>query len=120
MSKMWYSFRVRHTPGYCFYIITCELCLEGVRNPRRGQLYTTPGSYLQINLTDSHVIPECKFISTETNPKSENIIIDSHGKYQSRTTLTIQVPQQIGSVHIVTRGDQTKELNEKGKTLLYM
>lgn len=118
MSKMWYSFRVRHITGYWFYIITCELCLEGFRYWRRRRLYITPGSYSQINLTDSQVFPRCKFISTETNPRSENIIIDSHGKYQSRTTLTIQAPQQIGLFGIETGGAQTRELDEKGKTLL--
>ncbi|CAC5419888.1 unnamed protein product [Mytilus coruscus] len=39
--------------------------------------------------------------------------MDSHGKYQSRTTITIEVPQQLGHVSIPTRGVQRRELNEK-------
>lgn len=120
---MWYLFCVVCVTGYCCCIITDEQCHRfdkdfGVR------VYTTPGSYLHINVSNCQPYIDCEFISAYPNSESE--IINKHKgneKYQiinrKMTTINIQAQQKLGHYHkTLIRGNQTRTLNEKGKTLL--
>lgn len=84
-------------------------------------MFTTPGAYSHINVSSCQARIRCEFISAYPNSESE--IINKHKgneKYQiiiSKMT-TIHAPQRVDEYWIYMRGNQTRTLNEKGKTLL--
>lgn len=101
-----------------FIFLNGGLCLPGIKGWRR-LVYTTPGSYLQINVSDSEQSIECKFSPTDTN--SESDVVDTLGKYQiitsEITTMTIQAPQQLGSFYLTVTDNQTRKLIENDTLL---
>lgn len=89
----------------------------------RRSVYTTPGSYLHINVSSCEARIRCEFISAYPNSESEMINMHKgNEKYQiitsKMTTINIRAPQKIGEYYINLGKDQTRTLNEKGKTLL--
>ncbi|VDH94000.1 Hypothetical predicted protein [Mytilus galloprovincialis] len=94
-----------------FIFLNGGLCLPGRKGWRR-LVYTTPGSYLQINISDSEQSIECKFNATDINSESE--VVDTLGKYQfitsETTTMNFQTPQQLGSFYLTLTDYQTRKL----------
>ncbi|VDI73384.1 Hypothetical predicted protein [Mytilus galloprovincialis] len=94
-----------------FIFLNGGLCLPGRKGWRR-LVYTTPGSYFQINISDSEQSIECKFNASDTNAESE--VVDTLGKYQfitsDITTMTIQAPHQLGSFYLTLTDYQTRKL----------
>lgn len=78
---------------------------------------------MHINVSKCEQYINCEFISAYPNSESE--MINKHKrneKYQiirsKITTINIRAPQKIGEYYINLGKDQTRTLNEKGKTLL--
>ncbi|XP_063408234.1 uncharacterized protein LOC134691597 [Mytilus trossulus] len=101
-SSVWIDTSLLHIGGQC---------LPGIKGWRR-LVYTTPGSYLQINISDSEQSIECKLNATDTHTESEVEV--SLGKHQfitsEVTTMNIQAPQQLGSFYLTLTDHQTRKL----------